>query len=655
MQHQTIAPIRRARVIIASITALVLALAAAPLSATAAASIEIDFTSSGYTVGALKPAGQNGWWQAKVADFSLVDNSTFPASGLPSDGRSLQFSNSTIPSGGAHLVSPTVDAAGEPTTAATSNTFEVEFTVASATGALQDGLGVDVALDGASRYGGVVNLRHTADGLEIGSYWVPADATAVDNASWRSAVFTTVDATVPHTVRLVAVFLADRPDSLQVFVDDVLVSAGSGATTWEYYSTLAGSGGDRSVDSLSFKSTASAPSSDGIGYTAGIAPLASAAGKGFLFTGISYGASTSAPPVPTTPPTVPPTADSTPDAALTLTDSTVDSAVAFSATGFLAYENVFAAVYPSASFGGWFQANAAGEVSGSVTLPSGYTPGTQTLQLTGDTTARTAAANFTQNVPTLPTEPPVIPPTADATPDGTISLDDDTVAGGALTFEASGFSGFESVYAAIYPGGSFGGWFQPTGSGVVSGSVTLPADLVPGSHTLQLTGVTSGWIAATDFTKTPPPLPTEPPVLPTAPDPTPDAEAELGDDTPTGTTVTFTAAGFDPFENAFVTIFSTPQFGGWFQADASGVVSGTVTLPAGLAAGTHTLQVTGETSGWTAVVEFSLAAAAPGVPTPTQLPLTGTDSLSVLMLAGGLLGLGLAIVLVPAVRRRKSR
>ena len=283
--------------------AALIALAAAPLSASAATSTAIDFTSSGYTVGYQSPKGQNGWWQAQSVDYSLVDNSSFAASGLPSTGRSLQFSNSKQLGGGAHLVSPTVDAAGEPATGATYNTFEATFTVASATGAVQPGLGVDVALDGASRYGGVVSLRHSADKLVIGSYWLPTGAADSSPASWRSAIFTSVDPAVPHVIRAVAVFIEGKPDTLDVYVDGTLVSAGSGATTWEAYS---GSDGDRSVDSISFKASSSAPTADGIGYAYGLPTAPATQGKGLLFNGISYGASTTVPTVPVVPPTTPP-------------------------------------------------------------------------------------------------------------------------------------------------------------------------------------------------------------------------------------------------------------------------------------------------------------------------------------------------------------
>ncbi|MGX5680199.1 hypothetical protein [Schumannella luteola] len=627
-------------------------MSAVPSTAAAATSATIDFSASGYTTGSLKPAGQNGWVQAKVADYSLVDNSSFPNSGLPSGGRSLQFSNSTIPSGGAHLVSPTIEAAGEPTTGATYNTFEAQFTVASATGALQTGLNVDVALDGASRYGGVVKLRHTSSGLEIGSYWVPQSAPDAELSSWRSAAFTTVDATVPHTIRLVAVFLEGRADSVQVFVDGQLVSGGSGVTTWEFYHLHAGTGGDKSVDGISFKSSSSAPSANGIGYDSGLPALPSAAGQGFLFSGISFASSTSAPPLPTTPPTVPATPDATPDAALTLADDSVIDELEFSATGYLAYENVYAALYGAGSFGGWFQADASGAVSGTVAVPGSVAYGANTLQLVGET-GRVASAGFTKIPVPLPTDPPTLPTSPDPAPDAVATLGTASLTG--VPFSATGFGAYENVYATVFSTPAFGGWFQADASGAVSGVATLPAELPLGSHTVQLTGSVSGWVASATFTKSAPPLPTTPPTtLPPAPDPTPDAPVEAPEGEITGPTVTIRAEGFDPFENVYVVFFSEPTFAGWLQADADGVVEATITLPAGLPAGEHTIQLVGETSGWTAAVQVEVAAAVPPAAVPPAAPLASTGleigpslAAAVLLLAAG--------TLVGLARRRSSR
>jgi len=360
-------------------------------------SLTIDFTAGGYTVAAGSPGSQNGWGAAKVgADIALVDNASFPLSGLPA-GRSIRFSNATLPSSSAHLVSPLIQPAGEPTTnAGAINTFDVTFTVASATGAIQPGLGIDVNIDGASRFGGVLNLRHSDTGLQVGSYWVPEEATnPLTTSGWRSAVFTTVPANVPHTIRVVTMFLQGQADIFDVYVDGTFVSAGSAVTTWENYTRLVGTVADNSVDGISFKTASSAPTADGIGYAS--APAASSTnGNGLLFTGISYSTRTDSPPVPTAAPPLAPTPEATPDAPVAVVAEPVAATelMDFSAEGFLPFENVYATIYSTPVFAGWFQADGAGRVQAQVLVPAGLPAGTHTLQLVGDASGFVAQSVF---------------------------------------------------------------------------------------------------------------------------------------------------------------------------------------------------------------------------------------------------------------------
>ena len=381
-----------------SLAGLIAAIAAGGSASAAVlpSSLTIDFASSGYTVAAGSPGSQNGWGAAKVgADIALVDNASFPLSGLPA-GRSIRFSNATLPSSSAHLVSPVIQPAGEPTTnAGAINTFDVTFTVASSTGAIQPGLGIDVNIDGASRFGGLVNLRHSATGLQVGSYWVPADATDASLTSWRSAVFTTVPADVPHTVRVVSMFLQGQADLFDVYVDGILVSGGSGVTTWENFTRLSNTVGDNSVDGISFKTSSSAPTSDGIGYAS--APAAPAtSGNGLLFTGISYSTRADTPPVPTVAPPLDPAPVVTPDAPVAVTAEPVaqTESMDFSAEGFLPFENVYATIYSTPVFAGWFQADAAGRVQAQIVVPAGLPAGTHTLQLVGEASGFVAQSAF---------------------------------------------------------------------------------------------------------------------------------------------------------------------------------------------------------------------------------------------------------------------
>ena len=72
-------------------------------------------------------------------------------------------------------------------------------------------------------------------------------------------------------------------------------------------------------------------------------------------------------------------------------------------------------------------------------------------------------------------------------------------------------------------------------------------------------------------------------------------------------TVTVSGTGFDPSEVIVIDVFSQGINVGQTHADATGAFSDTVTLPAGLAAGTHTIVATGQTSGKTASASFTLA------------------------------------------------
>ncbi len=110
-----------------------------------------------------------------------------------------------------------------------------------------------------------------------------------------------------------------------------------------------------------------------------------------------------------------------------------------------------------------------------------------------------------------------------------------------------------------------------------------------------------------------------------------------------GDSLTVTARGFAPGETVQVWVYSTPTFAGRFVADASGAVTGTVALPAGLALGAHSLVLVGETSGLVLVAPFEVV-------TPAELATTGASGVgwlagagAVLLLVGGGLE-GVAVV-----------
>jgi len=70
-----------------------------------------------------------------------------------------------------------------------------------------------------------------------------------------------------------------------------------------------------------------------------------------------------------------------------------------------------------------------------------------------------------------------------------------------------------------------------------------------------------------------------------------------------------TESGFDPFEWVVISLQSTPQVLDTVQADASGVISVTVTIPDGVPSGVHTLSALGTTSGAGSRTAITISAA----------------------------------------------
>jgi LPXTG-motif cell wall-anchored protein len=121
-----------------------------------------------------------------------------------------------------------------------------------------------------------------------------------------------------------------------------------------------------------------------------------------------------------------------------------------------------------------------------------------------------------------------------------------------------------------------------------------------------------------------------------------------------GEKLTISGAGFVPGSTVTATIHSAnATVIGTGVVNSSGVVVLTVTIPHGLAAGTHTVLLSGD--GTTASFTVKVAASssgnpATGTPTGSNLPHTGSDALPF-----GLFGLILLVVgagLVLSVRRR---
>jgi hypothetical protein len=104
-----------------------------------------------------------------------------------------------------------------------------------------------------------------------------------------------------------------------------------------------------------------------------------------------------------------------------------------------------------------------------------------------------------------------------------------------------------------------------------------------------------------------------------------------------GTAVRVLASGFKPSTSVEVWAFSTPTLLKTFTTDASGVLDGSVTIPATIGNGTHTIQVEGLTAaGPDKAISFAVtvAGSSAAAPKTTPLPFTGpSTALPMLLLA----------------------
>ncbi|HEY0259020.1 MAG TPA: hypothetical protein VGC18_04140 [Lacisediminihabitans sp.] len=353
--------------------------------------LNVDFTASGYTVADQSPRGENGWWYdsrtAPNYDYALVNDSDFPASGLPV-GVSLRFSNAKAPSSQVigQLITPYVTAAGETASGAAYNTFSTSYTIASATGGYQDGLALEVNVGHATdRSAGELLFRHVDGGLEIGTIWMPSDGVSGEVAAWRSARIQGPlpgglwNPNVPHTVSTVTHFVDDGPDQTDVTIDGTLAAV---VPTWEYYSALSSST-PKTATNMVFRVPTSAPSADGSGYQTGIPTVPATEGKGYLISGIDYGSSETTNWTPAAPTTDVPAAAS--ETALAPTEEIPSTAIANTADRDYtldlgpSFANEYVAVYAysTPTLIGWFLADGSGVVS--FTVPDTLAAGTHTI------------------------------------------------------------------------------------------------------------------------------------------------------------------------------------------------------------------------------------------------------------------------------------
>jgi hypothetical protein len=127
-----------------------------------------------------------------------------------------------------------------------------------------------------------------------------------------------------------------------------------------------------------------------------------------------------------------------------------------------------------------------------------------------------------------------------------------------------------------------------------------------------------------------------------------------------GSTVTIIAAGLKEGAAWDVTVRSTPVVVGSGTIAFGGQLSQRVTIPAGLAAGSHSITVTSTRADGTpfsAVLYFTVSATGTLLSvslTAPQLAATGTDLMVPSLVAGGLLVAGLGLAGVSVYRRRNS-
>jgi len=88
----------------------------------------------------------------------------------------------------------------------------------------------------------------------------------------------------------------------------------------------------------------------------------------------------------------------------------------------------------------------------------------------------------------------------------------------------------------------------------------------------------------------------------------------------TGCQMSLSGTGFAASETVDLTLHSTPSGLGTVDAGQNGDFVTTVTIPAGVAAGTHSIVAIGETSGMTAAFTFTLTAETTATTTPPPPP-----------------------------------
>ena len=402
MRTRTTTRFRRALAIaLAATTALLLTAVALPASAASPdhETLPVTLGSAGVLASTSNASRAPGW---KLPSGGSQDGA------VTADG-ALRLSNAGTVPGFSHLgyVTPALTTTAGEAGVGDVNTFDVGFTLDSATSAYQADLSVAVSLDDAargwSRYGGIVWFMHLDGVLKIGSFGLDpmlnTGTRPVVSSSivWTETVLGEFDPAVPHDIRLVGTY---RPgpgnDTLDVYVDGSL--AGS-TRTFEGYAEVKNQA-PAEVGSLSFFFGPNTTSKTGIPILDSTKKADAVAGAGFEFSNIvlrSYDVDLE---VPTeAPPTLPPLT-STPDGSLTTPESTsTDVEVDVVGTGFEPFETVLLTLNSTPTFLGWVTADLHGSFRTSVKIPASVDPGTHTVQAVGQRSAWTVTSAILVTLP----------------------------------------------------------------------------------------------------------------------------------------------------------------------------------------------------------------------------------------------------------------
>ena len=131
--------------------------------------------------------------------------------------------------------------------------------------------------------------------------------------------------------------------------------------------------------------------------------------------------------------------------------------------------------------------------------------------------------------------------------------------------------------------------------------------------------------------------------------------AGSSDEVVAGKTMVISGTGYEPHSTVTVLIYSSPQVLTTVVADANGAFTVTVTVPAGLTAGQHTLVASGvDDLGNPRFTTLAVTVSAAGVATVATPKLAATGADVTAPLLGGLAALAVGAGLIVASRRRSA-